>query len=208
MTEILESVAVPSPKRGKYAKTPARRQEILEAATEVFSTQGFRSGSIRDVADRVGISQAGLLHHFANKNELLAAVLQLRDDHASALVDFEAEPGLGTLRGMLQTMAYNATVPGLVELHCVLSAEATAPDHPAHEYFVNRYDWVLDYLTDAFVTLHARGGLVPGAQPKSAARGLIAVMDGLQVQWLLQGHSFDMAEETRRYMNSLLVVPL
>ena len=50
--------------RGSYAKTAARRREILEAGIEVFSANGFRSGSIRDIAERVGMSQAGLLHHF------------------------------------------------------------------------------------------------------------------------------------------------
>ena len=68
--------------RGEYAKTAARRQEIIAAAVEVFSSTGFHKGSLRDVAERAGLSQAGLLHHFPSKNHLIEAVLTWRDDQA------------------------------------------------------------------------------------------------------------------------------
>jgi ubiquinone biosynthesis protein COQ9 len=64
-------------RRGPYAKTEEKRRVILDAALEVFAKSGYRSGSIRDIADRVGMSEAGLLHHFPNKSALLAAVLPL-----------------------------------------------------------------------------------------------------------------------------------
>src|SRR4249920_1985097 len=67
--------------RGPYAKTAARRQDILDTALEVFAQQGFRGGSLREIADRVGLSQAGVLHHFDSKEALLAAVLEQRDAH-------------------------------------------------------------------------------------------------------------------------------
>jgi AcrR family transcriptional regulator len=194
--------------RGTYAKTAGRRREILEAGIEVFAIHGFRNGSIREIAERVGMSQAGLLHHFANKNELLAGVLELRDERSQELVNLDAESGIETIRGMVRLAEYNARMPGLVELHCVLSAEATAPDHPAHDYFVRRYEFVVTFITTAFATMKARGELIEGIDPESAARGLIAMSDGLQVQWLLNNDWLDMAEETRRYLRPLLTVPL
>jgi AcrR family transcriptional regulator len=194
--------------RGTYAKTAGRRREILEAGIEVFSSNGFRSGSIREIAERVGMSQAGLLHHFSNKNELLAGVLELRDERSRRLVNFDSVDGLEHLRGHVSNMAYNASMPGLVELHCILSAEATSPDHPAHDYFVTRYKWVVDFTTTAITDVRDRGLLVDGMEPGSAARSLVALMDGLQVQWLLDRDSVDMAEETRRYIRSLLTIPL
>jgi AcrR family transcriptional regulator len=194
--------------RGEYAKTAARRREILEAGIDVFSSNGFRSGSIREIAERVGMSQAGLLHHFSNKNELLAGVLELRDERSRTLVNFDSTDGLEHLRGHVSNMAYNASMPGLVELHCILSAEATSADHPAHDYFVNRYRWVVEFTTEAIENVRDAGKLAEGVDPASAARSLIALMDGLQVQWLLDRDSIDMAEETRRYIRTLLTVPL
>jgi len=195
--------------RGAYAKTAARRQEILEAGMDVFATNGFRSGSIREIAEVVGMSQAGLLHHFSNKNELLAGVLELRDDRARDYVDTEAAAGIETIRGFVRLIEYNAREkPGLVELHCVLSAEATSPEHPAHDYFVRRYIYVGSILNEAFGAMRDAGQLAAGIDPASAARGMIAMSDGLQVQWLLDPSTIDMAQEMRNYLRPLLTVAL
>lgn len=194
--------------RGSYAKTAARRREILEAGMDVFAEQGFRSGSLREVAERVGMSQAGLLHHFSNKNELLAAILDFRDERDREKSAIEIGSGIDGIRGLLRLVEHNMQVPGLVELHCVLSAEATSPDHPAHAHFVRRYSWLIEGMTVSFEIMAREGQLADGVDPGSAARMLIAMMDGLQLQWLLDRDSVDMAEETRRSLRPLLTVEI
>jgi AcrR family transcriptional regulator len=198
----------PGRARGSYAKTAGRRAKILQAGIDVFAVNGFRNGSIREIAERVGMSQAGLLHHFSNKNELLAGVLQLRDDRARSMFRPDTPPGIDTLREVIALVAHNATVPGLVELHCVLSAEATSPGHPAHAYFVERYADVTVSLVAAFRKLADDGLLAPGQTPESASRGVIALIDGLQVQWLLDRDSVSMPDEMRRYIQLLVLTAL
>ena len=51
------------------------REEILDAAAELFTTRGFTSTSTRMIADAVGVRQASLYHHFATKDDMLAALL-------------------------------------------------------------------------------------------------------------------------------------
>jgi AcrR family transcriptional regulator len=51
------------------------REEILDAAAELFTTHGFASTSTRAIADAVGMRQASLYHHFATKDDLLDALL-------------------------------------------------------------------------------------------------------------------------------------
>ncbi|MFI6775408.1 TetR/AcrR family transcriptional regulator [Nocardia sp. NPDC050412] len=58
------------PRRGR---TP--RAEILDAAGELFTTNGYANTSTRAVADAVGIRQASLYHHFASKDDILDALL-------------------------------------------------------------------------------------------------------------------------------------
>ncbi len=70
--------------RGTYAKTPQRRREILRAAAEVFTEQGYGATSMRQIAARVGISETGLAHHFPGKTDLILAVLQEREREDSA----------------------------------------------------------------------------------------------------------------------------
>jgi AcrR family transcriptional regulator len=194
--------------RGPYAKSLITRGAILEAALEVFGQLGFRSGSLKNVADRVGISEAGLLHHFRNKTALLQAVLELRDDEARRLYEFPPDDGRGTVRGLLQLAAYNETTPGAMELYCVVSAEATDPSHPAYQFFQNRYEFLRTLIGDALTQIGEKGELRPGIDAASAARGLIALWDGLQVQWLYERGSFSMERALRAYVDAILVAPL
>jgi AcrR family transcriptional regulator len=190
--------------RGEYAKTGATRLAILDAALEVFAASGYRSGSLREVAQKVGMSEAGLLHHFPNKSALLAAVLDRRDQHSLERVTFSGDDGAVTLRGLVELAAHNASVPGVVELYCILSAEATAPDHPAHEYFIGRYEFTRGNLRTAFEALQRDGRLMAGVTPQRAAVATIAMMDGLQVQWLLDRDVIDMADELRSFFRAFV----
>ncbi|MGN1307588.1 MAG: TetR/AcrR family transcriptional regulator [Faecousia sp.] len=47
------------------------KQEILEAALELFSVQGFEATSVSQIADAVGIRKASLYSHFENKQAIL-----------------------------------------------------------------------------------------------------------------------------------------
>jgi AcrR family transcriptional regulator len=59
--------------RHRRGSTP--RAEILDAAAELFTTQGYASTSTRAIADAVGIRQASLYHHFGAKDDILDALL-------------------------------------------------------------------------------------------------------------------------------------
>lgn len=194
--------------RGEYAKTAARRQDILAAAAAVFSQSGFHKGSIRDVAERVGLSQAGLLHHFPTKNELLEAVLAWRDDDARERMGGENTTGIDVIRGLVDLAEYNQSTPGLVQLHVILSAEGTSPEHPVHDYFLHRYQRVIESVHRAFQEAAELGQLQPDVDCLGAARSLVALMDGLQIQWLLDPGGVDMAAELRRHLQPLLTVKL
>ena len=194
--------------RGEYAKTPERRQQIVDAAVQVFSASGYRKGSLRDVADKVSLSQAGLLHHFPSKEHLLQAVLTWRDSESERLIGEPLPEGIDLLRGWVAQIEHNASIPELVELHVIVSAEGTSADHPLRDYFVHRYARVLNLARRAFERAAAEGQLRPGVDCASAARTLIALMDGLQIQWLLDRDGVDMAADLRRYLQPLLTVEL
>ena len=52
------------------------KQEILDAALELFSVQGFEATSIAQIAGAVGIRKASLYSHFENKQAILNALVQ------------------------------------------------------------------------------------------------------------------------------------
>jgi AcrR family transcriptional regulator len=176
--------------RGSYPKGQARRQQILDAALAVFAKSGFHSGSLREIAKRVGLTNAGVMHHFASKEELFTEVLQQRDERVRDAAGDVSETTL--LEQTRKVVAYNQSTRGLTSLYTVISAEATDTEHPAHEYFVDRYATGRVLAETTLREAREAGRLHPDIDIELAARLIPAVMDGLQQQWLLDD-SFDMA---------------
>lgn len=58
-------------------RAPGRRGEILAAAFAVFSEHGYDTGSMRDIASRVGVSEPALYRHFASKEEMFLELMDV-----------------------------------------------------------------------------------------------------------------------------------
>ncbi|NQX13668.1 TetR/AcrR family transcriptional regulator [Microbacteriaceae bacterium VKM Ac-2855] len=168
------------PSKGSYAKGVAKREEILQTALEVFSRQGYRKASLREIAEAVGLTQAGLLHYFDSKEELFAEILRKRDE--TDLVAFEDRD---PVEALVEVIDHNSRVPGLVHLYATLSAEGTEHGHPAHEFFEERYAETISMLERGVRDGQAAGTLAADLNPVEVARMLTALADGMQIQWLL-----------------------
>lgn len=64
---------------------PERRQQIIGAATEVFSRHGFQGTTMRQLARRAGISEAMIYHHFPSKEALYDAILEKKIEDSKHL---------------------------------------------------------------------------------------------------------------------------
>ncbi|WP_329030317.1 MULTISPECIES: TetR/AcrR family transcriptional regulator [unclassified Streptomyces] len=193
--------------RRGYAKGRAKREEILDQAMAMFGEAGYRGASLRVIATRCGISHPGLLHHFPTKESLLLAVLEHRDAVDDQWLEAGRPTGVDRLRRLVGLAALNAQRRGIVELFCVLSAEATAADHPAHAYFVERYRTAVLSTAVSYTEAREKGVLREDIDPGEAAQQLIALMDGLQTQWLLSGGATDMAGVLQAHIQAQLTVP-
>lgn len=193
---------------GGYLKGRIRREDIITAAAAAYGELGYHGSSLREIAKRVGISHAGLLYYFPTKEALLAAVLERRDSDDSEREQLTVPPGLEVLRHFVALAEHNVRHPGIVDLYSRLAAEAVAADHPAHEYFVRHYRAARDGVHESFEALAARGELRAGVDPAMAALTFIALMDGLQVQWLTVPGDVDLVGSLRFYLQNLLTVPL
>ncbi|MFN2174581.1 MAG: TetR/AcrR family transcriptional regulator, partial [Anaerolineales bacterium] len=60
------------------------RDEILEAAVQIFSQKGFHASSMKDIANAVDLQKASLYHHVSSKQEILALLL---DQSLDILID-------------------------------------------------------------------------------------------------------------------------
>lgn len=187
--------------RGPYAKTEARKQEIIQAAFEVFARDGYRGGSMREIAELVGVSHSSLKHHFGGKDELLLEIVRRRDELEAPIRDRFVEYG-GMLFAVLAMTEYNVNHPERVRLQTTLTGEAVGEDHPAREYEAERYKRFVREVAAGLSVLQAKGELRDGVDVVLAARGLAAATDGLQIQWL-HDRSFDLVAAMGHHVDGL-----
>ncbi|GAA1629853.1 TetR/AcrR family transcriptional regulator [Actinoplanes couchii] len=183
--------------RRDRSRLPAaeRRRQILEMTTKLIAERGFWGLSMQDVADGCGLTVPGMLHHVGSKDSLLVAVLEYRDEQdALSLAEKLGRPvhqlwsdGRITLPEVCTAVvARNAGQPEIVRLFAVLEAESLAPGHPAYDYFRLRQSTTLNQfagLADSGVT-----------DPHGLAVQVVAMMDGLQIQWLREPSTFDLVK--------------
>lgn len=183
-----------------------RREQILRTAADTFAARGFNNTSLADIAATLNITPAGVLHHFGSKTDLLTAVLELRD------ADDPPPEGSGMLDHLVGTAERNSEHPGTTQLYAVLSAESATAEHPAQAWFRERYTVlrreVEEAVLDRIGPEHREAASTPGpsghSPARSAAAAILAAMDGLQVQWLLDPESVDMAAVTGLVIDALV----
>ena len=157
-----------------------RRAEILNAAVELFGTLGYYGTSLQKIADRVGLTKAGVLHYVGSKEGLLTAALDEVYDSETEdiLTDIVREPRPLIADMWRRIVAVNARRPIQVHMFSTLSAEAIDPNHPAHEYFANRE------LHNAGTALNIRWQVPEGVDTRRLLNAGFAMMDGVQLRWL------------------------
>lgn len=163
---------------------------------ELIAERGYRRTTLAAVAERAGLTQQGLLHHFPTKELLLVGVLEARDRWDLASAAAASGSRTGTLAALVD---YNATRPGIVRTYTVLSADSVTEDHPARAFFESRFRSVRASLAEALRA--ERGDTLPGGlTPERAAPLMVAVLDGLQLQWLLDPREVDMPAAFRDFL--------
>ena len=188
--------------RGPYAGSRERRDAIIDAAFAVFSRHGYSKGSLRMIADRVGMSQTSLLYYFPRKSDLLEAVLRRRDKLGNA----ELTAGDGEFADrVVERARRNEDIPGLVELYTVLAGEAVTAGNPGRGYIARRMEDMRVSFGRELRELARRGRLRPGVDPDVAASNLIALWEGLQTQWLLAPQEISVPDHLRAYLDAVLV---
>lgn len=172
-----------------------RREEILNEATKLFGEGGFRGTSLASVAKAVDLTEPGLLHYFPSKVHLLQGVLEYRDKQDEKKYRDLLESDQGSIFESLGSLvAENERIPVLIRLFTVLVGESIRPDHPSHDYFLNRYTEIRNIFSNQISEKFDTAQLDSSADVDKLAALYIAVMDGLQIQWLLDPESMSMSD--------------
>ncbi len=188
--------------RARQARGQERRDRIVAAAIELFAARGFRGTSISELAERVGMTHPGLLYYFGSKERLLLDVVHEREEregHVLAPLDDDA-PFARRLRDTARFVAGDAV---LTRLYVVLGAENLDPGDPLHDFFVARYDRARRAVVAGIEWGQGRGLVAPGVDREQVAREVVAVLMGLEIQWLMDPTAFDYVAAVDAYADAL-----
>ncbi|SDP52512.1 DNA-binding transcriptional regulator, AcrR family [Pedococcus dokdonensis] len=202
--------AASAPRRGRgrprgsgSEATAATRERIVAAAAELFADRGFHATPMTAVAEAAGLSQSGLLHHFPTKEGLLAEVLRERDVRDLAtLATARPHPPRGweVWEDMTTLVRLNSDREALVRLFTSLAGEAVDPEHPGHGWLGEHHRSAVETLATALRDAEADGAARAGIPAESLARQAVALMDGLQLQWLMRPGDLDMAGDFAEFV--------
>lgn len=201
--DVMESPSVPE-SGSRRPTTARRREEILRVALETFGQRGYAGGSLTEIASQVEMTHAGVLHHFGSKRGLLRdALSQRRAQDADHFRAADSPAGEALFHHLTETGRDNAQHPDLVRAHTVLSAEAVIEGHPAREHFRERYRALRATVRAAFCTYQG-SEYVSEEELDAASAAILAAMDGLQVQWLLDPEEVDLARATEYAIDAIV----
>jgi AcrR family transcriptional regulator len=101
----------------KTPRLPAR-EDILVASAELFAEFGFKGTSTKKIAEKVGIRQPSLFHHFRKKQDILTALVE--DGGTPVLnylkeIDFAADPAVELYKLLVFDYHYSANPYALVK---------------------------------------------------------------------------------------------
>ena len=117
------------------AEALSTRDHIVQAADQLFYERGFEKTSFADIADSVKISRGNFYYHFKSKDDILAAVIELRAARTAAMLDGWAQKAttpMERLRCFAEMLIHNRK--DIQRFGCpagTLCAELSKLDHPS-----------------------------------------------------------------------------
>lgn len=173
-----------------------RREQILDAAAEVFAARGIHQSRVDDIATASGVSKGTIYWYFPSKDEIVVALVDAFYAQAhSGLVALHDQPG--TVAERLRQ--YLSSYAQLIVEHQHLAPLATefyalAPRQHRIRDFLERY---YERWTEAAVTLLEQGnrsGELQVPDTWSAARTFVELFDGAFLVWTLTSDALDLNE--------------
>ncbi|WP_394820986.1 TetR/AcrR family transcriptional regulator [Pendulispora albinea] len=187
--------------RASYKKSEVSRRSVVEAAVRALANQGFAHTSVSDIAHSAGMSKGVVHYHFANKDDLIARVLE----HCSMVVATRTREAWelgGTpterIRRALRE-AWQMRREGIPEIRVIMDLMAQAVHEPHLRGAVRSMmhairNQIIQDLIGSLETL----GLRPKVSPCVITRMLMAALDGLCLQQLFDPSEPEEEEELLR----------
>ena len=180
------------------AKGEDRKQRILAVAQRLLTRNGWRNTTLAQIAGEAGVTPAGLLPHFASKEQLLHAVLDARDLDDDSHADRSGD----LLVQIAQVADRFNRAPELVGTFTVLLVENILPDAPLHDRMLARHRDAVDIVAELIHRGQADGRYRMDIDPAVKAVEILAFVHGMETIWLLDP-SIPLTQVFKQYAEAL-----
>lgn len=169
------------PYQALLAKGEQRRSRILVVAQRLLTRYGWRNTTLAQIAEKAGVTRAGLLHHFESKDQLLRAVLDARDADDESHADLGGDV-LAEIENVVQRFR---RAPDLIGMYTVLLAENLDPDAPLRDRLLDRHRAGVDVIAEGIRRGQRTGRFRADIDPAVKAVEVVAFLSGMETTWLL-----------------------
>ncbi|HRY16568.1 MAG TPA: TetR family transcriptional regulator [Candidatus Competibacteraceae bacterium] len=186
------------------------RHRILDAAEQVFQHQGVSRTSLNQVATEAGVTRGAIYWHFRNKADLYDAMIRrvFDPEEARGQADMQRQNDpLHFIRelavGFLQRLACNPQYQRVLEIawHKCEYVDEMAVIRDSHLECGRRF---IALLEEAMRYAQEQDRLPTTLCPHQAAVGVMALVDGLMVNWTLEPSLFPLAEYASAIIDAYL----
>jgi AcrR family transcriptional regulator len=180
-------------------------QQIVETAIGLYALYGYRGTTIAAIAEALGVTDGSVLYYFDGKRAILEAALEAENQPAEAALSAQLEHGgIEALRALASWGAYMEAHAESTSMHLLLSAEALAAGSELNGRFDDRYRTLTRRLTQAFRKGVDAGEIKADVDVEHEALALIAFLDGVRLQWMLNKRSYPLEAHVRAYVEHLI----
>lgn len=166
---------------------PDERSAIVRAAIAVYDHRAFHEVTLETIAERAGLDLAAVLVHFPTLDELVSVTIQTwNGQRMGPLMPLAKQ--FGTAAFLRAVVLANIQDPGLMRLIVAVVNIASMPDHPAAPELQRQWVQFHAMVQRALVQDVAAGREPSTMDPARGAEQLIALYEGLQIQWMMRAH--------------------
>jgi AcrR family transcriptional regulator len=167
-----------------------RRRELIAAGIACLGKGGMAAFTIDKICKQAGISRGLINHHFNTKDELLSSIYAEMTDH---LVQDHGGLQDGELLAQIIATSFDEASFNRSNMRAWLAIWGQVPSNPVlSKMHRQRYDHYKERIKSALRKSSA--GAAADHAIDSVARQLIAIIDGLWLEYCLHSNSFSLAE--------------
>lgn len=181
MRDLADSTTRKPVRRGGRLPRGERREQLLEAASEVFVDRGYHAASMDEIADRAGVSKPVLYQHFSSKLDLYLAVLA---QHVEILVSSVRQALRTTTDNRHRLRAAVQAFFDFIEHDSQGYRLIFQNDHVAEPQVAAQVKVATDACTDAVFDLISRDSGLEAHRSRMIAVGLVGISVDCARYWL------------------------